>query len=72
VEVTDEGPGIPAADLVRVFDRFQRLDTARSSRTGGAGLGLAIARSIVELHGGTIRAEPHLPRGCRMVVDLPG
>jgi signal transduction histidine kinase len=72
LEVTDEGPGIPVEDLARVFDRFHRLDTARSSRTGGAGLGLAIARSIVELHGGSIRAEEHRPQGCRMVVDLPG
>jgi signal transduction histidine kinase len=70
--VTDEGPGIPDEELARVFDRFHRLDTARSSRTGGAGLGLAIARSIVELHGGSIRAESHRPQGCRMVVDLPG
>jgi signal transduction histidine kinase len=72
LEVTDEGPGIPEDELTRVFDRFHRLDTARSTRTGGAGLGLAIARSIVELHGGSIRAEPHRPHGCRMVVDLPG
>jgi signal transduction histidine kinase len=72
LDVTDEGPGIPTEDLVRVFDRFHRVDSARSLHTGGSGLGLAIARSIVELHGGSIRAESRRPNGCRMVIDLPG
>ncbi|MBJ7329297.1 MAG: HAMP domain-containing protein [Solirubrobacteraceae bacterium] len=67
--VTDDGPGIPAADRERVFERFHQLDAARTG--GGAGLGLAIARWIVELHGGAIRAETSGPRGCRMVVELP-
>ena len=57
LEVIDEGPGIPDAEAARVFERFYRADSARSSRDGGAGLGLAIARWIVELHGGDIRAE---------------
>jgi len=71
LEVLDHGPGIPDSELDAVFGRFHRLDAARSGTTGGAGLGLAIARSIVELHGGSIRAESRPPHGCRMVVDLP-
>ena len=69
LSVTDDGPGIPVAERERVFERFHRLDAARS--TGGAGLGLAIARWIVDLHGGKIRAESAGARGCRMVVELP-
>ena len=53
----NEGSTIPPEKLERIFDQFFRLDSARATRTGGAGLGLAIAREIVELHGGTIRAE---------------
>jgi signal transduction histidine kinase len=71
IEVCDEGPGIPPADAERIFDRFYRVDAARGSGAGGAGLGLAIARSIVSLHDGSIRAEPNLPAGCRIVVNLP-
>jgi signal transduction histidine kinase len=71
IEVADEGPGIPAAEADRVFERFYRADRARST-DGGAGLGLAIARWIVELHGGDIRVEDADPCGCRMVVELPG
>jgi signal transduction histidine kinase len=54
-----------------VFERFYRADAARSSMDGGAGLGLAIARWIVDLHGGDIHPEGRDPRGCRMVVTLP-
>lgn len=72
IEVGDEGAGVPPEDVERIFDRFYRVDAARKSGAGGAGLGLAIARSIVELHGGSIRAEPRLPVGCRIVIDLPG
>ncbi len=71
VEVVDDGPGIPAEALTRVFERFYRTDEARSTDAGGSGLGLAIARWIVELHGGRIRAERLQPHGCRMVVRLP-
>jgi Histidine kinase-, DNA gyrase B-, and HSP90-like ATPase len=52
--VADDGPGIPVGQRDRVFGRFVRLDAARSRDTGGAGLGLAIAKKIVEAHGGTI------------------
>jgi signal transduction histidine kinase len=53
--VSDDGPGIPPADRFRVFDRFVRLDSARSRDTGGAGLGLAIVAEVIERHHGTIR-----------------
>jgi signal transduction histidine kinase len=71
IEVLDEGPGISDGDAARVFERFERLDAARSSSDGGAGLGLAIARWIVDLHGGEIHPEARDPHGCRMVVTLP-
>jgi len=71
IVVADEGPGIPAEEAERVFERFHRSDAARAARDGGSGLGLAIARWIVDAHGGAIRAEGRDPRGCRMVVELP-
>jgi signal transduction histidine kinase len=70
LEVSDDGPGIPAEEAERVFERFYRSDQARSSKDGGSGLGLSIARWIVDLHGGRIRAEQVEPHGCRMVVEL--
>lgn len=57
VTITNDGLEIPEQELSNIFQKFYRLDAARSTRTGGAGLGLAIAREIVELHGGTIKAE---------------
>ena len=72
IEVCDEGPGIAEAEEARVFERFYRADTARASSDGGAGLGLAIAQWIVDLHGGDIHPERREPHGCRMVVTLPG
>lgn len=72
IEVSDRGPGIPAEHAHRVFERFYRSDAGRAASDGGAGLGLAIARWIVDLHGGVIRPEQNHPRGCRMVVVLPG
>jgi signal transduction histidine kinase len=71
IEVLDEGPGIAEVDEARIFERFYRADTARSSSDGGAGLGLAIAQWIVDLHGGDIHPERREPHGCRMVVTLP-
>ncbi len=71
LECDDDGPGIPQDDLLRVFERFYRGDGRRGADGGGAGLGLAIARWIVELHGGTIRAERRDPHGSHMVVTLP-
>ena len=55
--VQNHGRTIPPEKLERIFQQFYRVDTSRSSSTGGAGLGLAIAKEIVELHGGSIRAE---------------
>jgi signal transduction histidine kinase len=72
IEVADQGPGIPEGEAQRVFERFYRADAARASDQGGAGLGLAIARWILDLHGGRIRPERNQPHGCRMVVVLPG
>lgn len=68
--VTDDGPGIPEEDRERVFDRFTRLDSARSRDDGGAGLGLAIVRETVRAHGGTIHLGDASP-GLRAVVRLP-
>ena len=55
--IADSGPGIPAAERTRVFERFSRLDVGRTADSGGAGLGLAIAKEIVEMHGGTVSVE---------------
>ena len=67
--VADDGPGIPGQEHERVFERFAQLHPARSS--GGAGLGLAITREIVERHGGTVRIDPDHRQGTRLVVRLP-
>ena len=64
--------GIPAELLGRVFERFYRVDRARSRADGGSGIGLTIARAIVEAHGGRIRAESDGPgRGSRFVIKIP-
>jgi heavy metal sensor kinase len=70
--VTDEGPGIEAADLPLIFDRFFRSDRARSrDETRGAGLGLSICKAVVESHKGSIRCDSQVGRGTAMVVELP-
>lgn len=71
IEVIDQGPGIPEGERQKVFDRFVRLDESRPGPGGSSGLGLSIARWIVELHGGDIRAAAGGSSGCRMVVTLP-
>jgi signal transduction histidine kinase len=71
VTVTDDGPGIPAEQAAFVFQRFTRLDDARSAGDGGAGLGLAIARDIVVRHGGSLDLESAAPTGARFVLSLP-
>ncbi len=70
VTVADTGSGIAPEDLPRVFDRFYRADKSRDRSTGGAGLGLAIARQIVELHGGSIEAESRPNAGSRFRFTL--
>ena len=69
--IQDEGPGIPEGAQQRVFDRFYRLDEARSRDTGGFGLGLPIAKWAVEAHGGTITVKTSLPGGAIFCVKLP-
>jgi histidine kinase len=71
VAVADTGPGIQAEHLPRVFDRFYRVDEARSRDDGGTGIGLAIARSVVEAHGGRIWAESEPGRGSTFTFELP-
>jgi signal transduction histidine kinase len=72
VEVDDTGEGIPPDDLPFVFERFYRGEKSRSRATGGAGLGLAIARGIVDAHGGRIWVENRAGGGARFVFTLPG
>ena len=71
VAVADSGPGIQSEDLARVFDRFFRADPSRARATGGVGLGLTIAKQLVEVHGGTIHVESIVPTGARFVFELP-
>ena len=69
--VTDTGIGIPESDLERIFERFYRVDAARSREAGGTGLGLAIARHIVEAHGGRIWVESAVGQGSRFHFSIP-
>ena len=70
-EVVDDGPGIPAIDRERVFARFTRRDDARDRDSGGAGLGLAIAREIIRRHGGSIALSDASPHGLVVTVRIP-
>ncbi len=69
--VADDGPGVPESARDRIFDRFVRLDEARSAAAGGTGLGLAIVKDIVQRHNGTVMVESAVPHGARFVVTLP-
>ena len=71
VIVEDRGPGISPEDLERIFSRFYRGEKSRSRTHGGAGLGLAIARGIIDVHGGEIRAENRSEGGARFLFSLP-
>lgn len=72
IAVSDDGPGIPPAHLEHVFERFYRVDEDRARERGGAGLGLPIARAIVEAHGGRIRADSGAGTGTTITLELPG
>lgn len=71
VSISDEGLGVPDEDLANVFDRFFRVDKARSREMGGTGLGLAIAREVIEAHGGRIWAERNKTKGTIIKFTLP-
>jgi signal transduction histidine kinase len=72
VSISDTGPGIPAAEWERVFDRFYRVDESRTRHTGGAGLGLAIAREVLMLFKGTIRITASSGQGTTVEIRMPG
>jgi two-component system phosphate regulon sensor histidine kinase PhoR len=71
IEVADTGPGIPNEHLPRIFERFYRVDTARSRELGGTGLGLAIVKHLVEAHGGRVEAESRVGDGTTIRVSFP-
>jgi two-component system sensor histidine kinase BaeS len=71
ISIADNGPGIPTEDRQRIFERFYRADSSRSSTTGGTGLGLAIVRELVEAHGGAIVADERPGGGARFTFTLP-
>jgi signal transduction histidine kinase len=71
LHIQDAGPGIPQAELERVFDPFYRLEASRSRATGGTGLGLGIARNILRMHGGDVVLNNRPQGGLEAVVTLP-
>jgi two-component system phosphate regulon sensor histidine kinase PhoR len=71
IAVVDDGPGIPRDSHSRIFERFYRVDKARSREQGGTGLGLAIVKHVVQAHGGEVRIESELGVGSRFIINLP-
>jgi signal transduction histidine kinase len=71
IRFDDDGPGVPAADRLRIFERFVRLDDARAREDGGSGLGLAIVQATAVAHGGSIRVEDSDLGGARFILSLP-
>jgi two-component system phosphate regulon sensor histidine kinase PhoR len=72
IAVTDQGPGIPAIHVPRLFERFYRVDKARSRAEGGTGLGLAIVKHIALVHGGIVRVETEAGKGSTFLLEVPG
>ena len=71
LRVTDNGPGIPAEACERIFERFYRIDKARSRELGGTGLGLSIVKHVTQLHGGSVRVESKLGEGANFHLTFP-
>ena len=71
LDISDTGVGIPEEDLAHVFDRFYRVDKARSRDTGGTGLGLSIVQQIVRLHAGSVTVQSKRGEGTTFTVQLP-
>jgi signal transduction histidine kinase len=71
ITIDDDGPGIPEADLERMFEPFARGEISRNRETGGSGLGLAIARSVIRAHGGVISMANRDKGGLRVKISLP-
>jgi two-component system phosphate regulon sensor histidine kinase PhoR len=71
IEVADDGPGIPAAQRERIFERFYRIDPGRSRAMGGTGLGLSIVKHLVDVMGGQVGVRDNQPRGAVFWIDLP-
>jgi two-component system phosphate regulon sensor histidine kinase PhoR len=72
ISVSDTGIGIPSAEIGRIFERFYRVDKARSRPAGGTGLGLPIVKEIVDRMGGTVSVESYLGSGSKFTITLPG
>jgi signal transduction histidine kinase len=71
LSVEDDGPGIAPEDMSYVFERFWRGDKSRSRGSGGSGIGLAIVRQLVEMHGGTVGVESQVGHGATFWIELP-
>ena len=71
IEIKDEGSGIPAKDLPFIWDRFYKVDKSRSNNDNSTGLGLAIAKQLIELHNGTVTAESSADKGTKFIINLP-